>query len=48
MFSQLLSALSESDVRAVLAMGELIDAMELALIAFSARRVPRFHIVKFC
>jgi ornithine cyclodeaminase/alanine dehydrogenase-like protein (mu-crystallin family) len=40
--------LSESDVRAVLAMGELIDAMELALIAFSARRVPRFYIVKFC
>jgi|GEM_PF-801173 len=31
--------LSESDVRAVLAMGELIDAMELALIAFSAGRV---------
>ena len=31
--------LSESDVRAVLAMGELIDAMEAALIAFSAGRV---------
>lgn len=31
--------LSESDVRAVLTMGELIDAMELALIAFSAGRV---------
>src|ERR1035437_1116812 len=31
--------LSESDVRAVLTMGELIDAMEAALIAFSAGRV---------
>src|ERR1035437_10067643 len=31
--------LSESDVRAVLTMGELIDAMESALIAFSAGRV---------
>src|ERR1039458_9775857 len=31
--------LSESDVRAALPMGELIDAMEAALIAFSAGRV---------
>jgi ornithine cyclodeaminase/alanine dehydrogenase-like protein (mu-crystallin family) len=31
--------LSESDVRAMLTMGELIDAMESALIAFSAGRV---------
>ena len=31
--------LSESDVRAVLTMGELIEAMETALIAFSAGRV---------
>jgi alanine dehydrogenase len=31
--------LSESDVRAALPMGELIDAMEMALIAFSAGRV---------
>src|ERR1035441_2793227 len=31
--------LSESDVRAALSMGELIDAMESALIAFSAGRV---------
>jgi alanine dehydrogenase len=31
--------LSESDVRAALPMGELIDAMELALIAFSGGRV---------
>src|SRR5450759_4132656 len=31
--------LSESDVRAVLPMRELIDAMESALIAFSAGRV---------
>ena len=31
--------LSESDVRAALPMGELIDAMETALIAFSAGRV---------
>ena len=31
--------LSETDVRDVLTMGDLIDAMELALIAFSAGRV---------
>ena len=31
--------LSESDVRAALPMSELIDAMEAALIAFSAGRV---------
>src|SRR5260370_25423675 len=31
--------LSESDVRAALPMGELIDAMEMALVAFSAGRV---------
>ena len=31
--------LSESDVRAALPMGELIEAMEAALIAFSAGRV---------
>src|ERR1039458_1916798 len=33
--------LSESDVRAVLTMGDLIDAMESALIAFSAGRVAQ-------
>ena len=33
--------LSESDVRAALPMGELIDAMERALIAFSAGRVAQ-------
>src|ERR1035438_8794725 len=33
--------LSESDVRAMLTMGELIDAMESALIAFSAGRVAQ-------
>ncbi|MGD0777747.1 MAG: ornithine cyclodeaminase family protein [Candidatus Solibacter sp.] len=33
--------LSESDVRAMLTMGELIDAMEAALIAFSAGRVAQ-------
>src|SRR5260370_19363721 len=33
--------LSESDVRAALPMGELIDAMEMALIAFSAGRAAQ-------